>query len=202
MKEMLFLVLSKLIKKSQISARRNCSVHKSSKLMAGGLYYNVNVGRYSYTGYGCNIVNCSIGGFCSIANDVNIGGGGHPLSHVSTSPVFYDGNNILRKVFYPHRFESEKKSVIGHDVWIGYGAIVISGVNIGTGAVIGAGSVVTKDVPPYEIWAGNPASLIRPRFNQEVIDGLINSEWWNKSDAWISERANLFVDTEKFLDSL
>ena len=68
--------------------------------------------------------------------------------------------------------------VIGHDVWIGASAAILPGVTIGTGAIVGANSVVTRDVGPYEIVAGNPARLIRKRFSDEVIAGLLESEWW------------------------
>ena len=200
LREIVVLLLSKAIKKSHISSIRRCQIHRTSKVMASSLLYDTYVDRYTYLGYGCRVVNCSIGAFCSISDDVNIGGGGHPLDHVSTSPVFHMGNNVLKKVFYPHDYIPTKKTSVGNDVWIGYGAIIKAGVNIGTGAVVGTGSVVTKDIPAYEIWAGSPAKLIRPRFNDEVVEKLLSTKWWEMPDEWLYENAELFSDVEKFIE--
>ncbi|WP_281040324.1 MULTISPECIES: CatB-related O-acetyltransferase [unclassified Mesorhizobium] len=83
--------------------------------------------------------------------------------------------------------------VVGHDVWIGARAIIMSGVTIGNGAVIGAGSVVTKDVPPYAIVAGSPARIIRYRFSPDVVDRIQASEWWTWSDERIRDQIKLLT---------
>ena len=199
-KEYLVLLLSKCIKKSQLSAKRRCKIHKTSKLMAAGQYYDVEIGRFSYVGYGASITSSAIGSYCSIADDVHIGGAAHPLDSVSTSPVFHCGKNVLNKVFYPHYFEPSRKTIIESDVWIGYGAIIKAGVTIGVGSVVGAGSVVTKNIPPYEIWAGNPAKKIRSRFPECMVVKLIESNWWDMPDEWITYHAPFFADAEKFIE--
>ncbi|HZK28575.1 MAG TPA: CatB-related O-acetyltransferase, partial [Thermoclostridium sp.] len=130
-----------------------------------------------------------------------IGGAHHPIEWVSTSPVFHSGKNIMRKNFYKHEFNPSKETSIGHDVWIGNNCTIRSGVNIGTGSVLGMGSVLTKDVGEYEIWAGNPAHLIRRRFSDDTITKLIDSEWWNWDDDAILERAVYFNNVEQFLSS-
>lgn len=81
--------------------------------------------------------------------------------------------------------------VIGADVWIGYGALVLSGVTIGDGAVVGAGAVVTKDVRPYAIVVGNPAREVRRRFTDEQVEGLLRVRWWEWPDEAIREHADL-----------
>ena len=81
--------------------------------------------------------------------------------------------------------------VIGNDVWIGYEAIVLSGVTIGDGAIIGTRSVVTKDVPPYTIVGGIPAKPIRKRFSDEVISKLLELQWWNWSENRIKEKIDV-----------
>ncbi len=112
----------------------------------------------------------SIGRYCSIGNNVMLGMDKqrHPLTWATTSP----------EVYIQHKTKS-LSSRIGHDVWIGQGAVVMSGVEVATGAVIGINSVVTKDVLPYEIVAGNPARHIRFRFDKIKIELLLKSEWWN-----------------------
>ena len=127
--------------------------------------------------------NLFIGKYCSIANHVTIFlGGNHRTDWISTYPF----SDISA---YP-----EAKTIVGHpatkgnvtienDVWIGYGSMILSGVHIHTGAVIAAGSVVTKDVGPYEIWGGNPCRFIKKRFSETQIAELLESKWWDKSDA-------------------
>ena len=79
---------------------------------------------------------------------------------------------------------------IGHDVWLGHGAIVLPGYNIGDGAAVGAGSVVTKDIPPYTIVAGQPAKTIRPRFKPETIAGMADLAWWD----WEHDQLQVALD--------
>jgi acetyltransferase-like isoleucine patch superfamily enzyme len=119
-----------------------------------------------------------IGKFCSIANQVVIfGGGEHNSTWASTYPfrVVFDlpGSNTDG---HP---ATKGPTIIGNDVWIGFGATVLSGVKIGDGAIIGAKSVVTKDVEPYSIVAGNPAIRIRHRFEMKTIEALLKMKWWN-----------------------
>lgn len=123
-----------------------------------------------------------------------IGGANHPITWVSTSPVFHGGKNILRKNFATHEFETTKKTIIGNDVWIGNNCLIKSGINICDGAVIGMGSVVTKDVGPYEIWGGNPAKMIRKRFDDLTIEKLIQSKWWGLEDNDLEIKSKEFND--------
>ena len=93
-------------------------------------------------------------------------------------------------VFSSCRIKTQGDIIIGNDVWIGYEALIMSGVTIGDGAIIGARAVVTKDVPPYTIVAGVPAKPIRRRFNDEVIETLQSAQWWN----WEKERIEKNLD--------
>jgi acetyltransferase-like isoleucine patch superfamily enzyme len=126
-----------------------------------------------------------IGKFCSIAPYVTIFlGGEHRNEWVSTYPF----NALLESYKYIKGHPKSKGDVIiGNDVWIGRKAVILSGVKIGDGAIIGASSLVSKDVEPYSIVGGNPAKLIRYRFKKEIIDELLNIKWWDQELEEIAE---------------
>ena len=84
-------------------------------------------------------------------------------------------------------------------MWIGQNVIIKQGINIGTGSIIGMGSIVTKDIPPYSIYAGNPAKLIRERFDKKTIDKLLKIEWWNFDDKKLMNYAQYFTNPDKFI---
>ncbi|ANS84201.1 Chloramphenicol O-acetyltransferase [Vibrio scophthalmi] len=182
-------LLSKIIKKCRLASVLNSNVHKTSKVESGSSFINSSMGKYSFCGYDCDIVNTSIGSFCSIANGVIIGGGEHPIDWVSTSPVFYKGRDSVTKKFSEYDRKPVKTTYVGHDVWIGRNVLVKQGIVIGNGAVVGMGSVVTKDVPPYAIICGNPAKVIKYRFDSDVISSLESIEWWHLSEQKLKEIA-------------
>lgn len=195
-------ILVKAIKKARGAAIKSSWIHPSSKVESGSAFVCSSMGRYSFCGYDCDISHSEIGSFCSIANRVVIGGGRHPIEWASTSPVFYNNRDSIKKKFSRHSREPIKRVVIGHDVWVGSNAIVMQGVSIGTGAIIGAGSVVTRDVAPYSIVAGVPARLIRMRFNDRLAERLLESKWWNLDDEDLARVADKICDPEKFLEAL
>jgi acetyltransferase-like isoleucine patch superfamily enzyme len=165
---------------------------------------NTHLGAYSYVQTNSTICNAEIGKFCSIASDVNIGLANHPMHMVSTSPVFYDNSQPLPK-FLTNQCNftgTLPRTMIGADVWIGQGAMIKAGVKIGVGAVIGAGALVTKDVAPYIIAAGNPCKPIRLRFSEDIVCRLIASEWWTLNDAQLREFSSLFADPVTLLNTL
>ena len=155
------------------------------------------MGDYSYVGRNSRIIHADIGKFCSIAGETKIGMGTHTLDKISTSPIFTEANNATKhswvKVSAINPF---KRVVVGNDVWIGVRTMVMGGVKIGDGAVIGAGSIVTKDIPPYAVAVGVPAKVIRYRFSQEQIDALLANPWWNFSEEKLRGRIELFQDSE------
>jgi acetyltransferase-like isoleucine patch superfamily enzyme len=175
-----------------------------SVLFQNARLINANLGAYSYVQANSTICNAEIGKFCSIASNVNIGLASHPMHMVSTSPVFYDNSQPLPEFLTIERVFTKElpRTTIGADVWIGQGATIKAGIKIGVGAVIGAGAVVTKDVAPYIIAAGNPCRQIRPRFSEDIICRLIASEWWVLSDSKLRELSSLFVDPLKLLNAL
>lgn len=132
-----------------------------------------------------------IGKFCSIARGVRILLGGNHCTHwVTTYPmglVFEEARCI------PNQAISKGDISVGNDVWIGVNSIILSGVTIGDGAVVGAGSVVTRDVAPYAIAAGNPAKTIRKRFDERTIESLLAIKWWDWPMEQIKESLPLLM---------
>jgi len=198
----LLYIMHKALKKIRLSAIKNSKIHWTSKVESGTSFINSVMGKHSFCGYNCEITNADIGSFCSIANGVVIGGGMHPTDWLSTSPVFYSGRDSVKAKFSSHERIAPKKVSIGHDVWIGQNALIKQGVNIGIGAVIGMGSVVTKDVAPYAIVAGCPAKTIKSRFDKDLCEQLLSSEWWDIEDSILLQHGQLIRDPKSFIESL
>ena len=131
-----------------------------------------------------------IGRFCSIACGARFlfTAGNHRMQSLSnyTFPVFFDEWGMEGKDL-ASAWDNKGDIVIGNDVWIGYEAVILSGVHIGDGAVIGTRAVVTKDVPPYTVVGGVPAKPIRRRFDDSTVEKLLKLRWWDRDEAWIRE---------------
>lgn len=190
----------------QINSKVNSKTFLGGKNILGkGSYLNTQIGFGSFVGGG-KLNNCCIGKFCSVGFGFSALSATHPIENVSTYPGFFDTSN--KGIFLAHshiHFDEYKKCsdghtcIIGNDVWIGDNVSVIGGVTIGDGAVVGANALVTKDVKPYEIVGGVPAKVIRYRFNQEIIDGLMKIKWWNWDLAKIKDESEYFDNPEEFV---
>lgn len=151
---------------------------------------NVDIATRSFTGANTKISHAKIGKFTSISWNVCFGGGTrHPYERLSMHPFYQlkqfglvDENE---KVFYP-------QTIIGNDVWIGMGALIMAGVTIGDGAVVGAGSIVTKDIPPYSITYGSPARVHKYRFDERTIEKLLLWKWWDWPEHILRDNIELF----------
>lgn len=202
MSKKLVFVIAKVIEKIHIPVIKNTIVHKTSKVSSKSSVYDSSIDKYSYIGKNCIIINTRIGKFTSIANNVMIGGANHPIDWVSTSPVFHKGDNILRKNFSTHPFQVNSETKIGNDVWIGNNAIIKNGLTIGDGAIVGMGSVVVSSIGSYEIWAGNPAKLLRKRFSDDLISKLLVVKWWDLEETCLGEYAKYVNSCELFIEKV
>ncbi|SDT04259.1 chloramphenicol acetyltransferase [Bradyrhizobium canariense] len=143
---------------------------------------DVVMGDYSYVVNDSQITYTTIGKFCSIAAMTRINPGNHPMHRATQAhftyraSAYFPGESDDAEFF---EWRRAHRVHIDHDVWIGHGAIVLPGRNIGTGAVVAAGAIVTKDVPAYSIVGGNPARPIKQRFPQAVADRLAALAWWD-----------------------
>jgi len=158
---------------------------------------------YSYAAGDVMIIYSQIGKFCSIASHARINPGNHPMErvtqhHCTYRRTQYGFDDADDAAFFDWRRADQ--CVIGHDVWIGTAAIILPGVHVGTGAVIGAGAVVTKDVAPYEVVGGVPARPIRKRFPPSIIDELLQTAWWDWDRQTLEERFDELRDIHSFIE--
>jgi len=160
----------------------NCHLGAYTQVDDRSWLTEVTMGDYSYVVNDSEATYTTIGKFCSIASHVRINPGQHPMHRVSQHHFTYRASHYFDGADDDAAFFDWRRSLhvaIGHDVWIGHGAIVLAGRGIGNGAVIGAGSVVTKNVPAYLIVAGNLARPIRERFPRGVAERIEGLAWWD-----------------------
>lgn len=153
--------------------------------------YGFSIGAYSYgrpkVRFPESGRKLTIGRYCSIADKVEILlGGDHRLDWASTYP-FAAMRGHFPDAQAPEDFHASRGDVvIGHDVWLGSGCLILSGVTVGHGAVVAARAVVTRDVAPYAVVAGNPAREVRRRFPPDVVEALVAAAWWDRPQAEVS----------------
>jgi acetyltransferase-like isoleucine patch superfamily enzyme len=166
-------------------------------------YLDVEIGRMTYGAYrvdGTIAPGTRIGSFCSIAEGARLGGSNHPQGYVSTHPFQYlsnrgfvpeDNGSLMREMNAP--------VVIEDDVWVCANAVVVAGVTVGRGSIVGAGAVVTRDVPPYSITLGVPAKVIGTRLPEDQIEPLLGIDWPSWDDETLRERLGSFYQPEEFI---
>lgn len=214
--------LKNIVKRTIFRFRyRGTIIHKTCKFSYSSFFepmtqlhahssFHGSIGMGSYIGEGTKL-SARIGRFCSISNNVSCNYGVHPYEEpfVSTSPCFFSlnldhsqcgGSFAKEQLYKEERLVDDKNNIaveIGNDVWIGERVFLVGGLHIGDGAMILAGAVVTKDVPPYAIVGGVPAKVIRYRYDEETIKWLLDIKWWNNSPEWFEKNWRLLTDMEK-----
>ncbi|WP_392564186.1 CatB-related O-acetyltransferase [Orbus wheelerorum] len=176
---------------------RNIKISKLANVLNHStIAYNCSIDDYSYTAFYCLVgPDSKIGKYCSIAHNTYIGADSHPTIWLSTHP------------FQHYSIGKNCDAIIGsvtveHDVWIGANTVILAGLNIGSGAIIAAGAVVTKDVPPYAIVGGVPAKIIKYRFSHEIIDQLLELRWWDFSADTLRDNKIEFRDINKAIKQI
>ncbi|MCR8546436.1 chloramphenicol acetyltransferase [Salipiger sp. P9] len=182
-----------------------CSLGRFVEIGRGSRLAHVEMGDYSYCDRYADIANTTVGKFANIASFTRIGPTDHPMGQPSLHHFLYRSGDYWDdaerdQAFFAHRLS--RRAQIGHDTWIGHGAVVRPEVTIGDGAVVGAGAVVTRDVPPYMIVAGVPAVPLRERFPAAVAERLMALAWWDWDHATLRARLGDFrtMPVEAFLE--
>ncbi len=159
-------------------------------------------GAYSYAAGDVLIIYTDIGPFCSIASHVRINPGNHPMWRVAQHHMTYRRERFGLAAEDDDEFfqwRRDQRCVIGRDVWIGHGAVIMPGVKIGNGAVIGSAAVVTRDVGDYEVWVGVPAKFLKRRFDEKISSGIDSTAWWTWDHETLRARLPEFNDPESFI---
>lgn len=172
---------------------RGSTLGKFTKVGARTTIIESEMGAYSYAVNDCEIVYATLGKFVSVGPLVGINPANHPLHRAAQAHFTYRSWQYFEDADDEADLldgRRQARVTIGHDVWIGRAAIILPGRAVGTGAVIGAGAVVTKDVAPYQIVAGNPARVIRPRFPADIAERLQALAWWD----WQHSRLRAALD--------
>ena len=182
-----------------------CTLGAYTEVGARTKLLEVALADYSYVVNDSEIAFATIGKFCSIAAMTRINPGNHPMHRASQSHFTYRASRYFAGAADEPEFFAWRRAhpvTIGHDVWIGHGAIVLPGRAVGDGAVVAAAAVVTKDVAPYTIVAGNPARPIRPRFSAAIAARLQALAWWDWPHEWLRLALDDFrsLPVEEFLD--
>jgi phosphonate metabolism protein (transferase hexapeptide repeat family) len=175
-----------------LASVRDCSFGAWTEVGARSDLVETTFDDYSYVVNDSEIIYTDVGKFCSIAAHTRINPGQHPLEKPALHHFTYRSNDFMLgdqdKSFFQQR--RENRVTIGHDVWIGHGAIIQGGVEIGHGAVIGSGAVVTHSVDPFTIVTGVPARPMRKRFDETTIERLLALQWWH----WPHDRLKQCLD--------
>lgn len=205
-----YLIVKFRFRKKNVSFPFSCKINPNTLIEGQNIFHSNSyirgtIGFGSYIGENALILG-KVGRYCSIGNDVKVICGRHPYTYpyATTSPMFFSLSKQNGRTFAQiQEFEENTNAegefpvVIGNDVWINSHVRIVSSVKIGHGAVLLAGSVITKDVPPYAIVGGIPAKVIKYRYSDEDRAFLLNLQWWNKPQEWLRDNYKALLNIEK-----
>lgn len=181
------------------------STFEGANVIGNNTKFCGNMGYGSYICNDCSIIG-NIGRFTSIAAEVKNAQGVHPIGspYATTSPMFFSLKKQSGITFAKKQMFDEMRAPIsiGNDCWIGQRSFFVGGLTIGDGAVVLAGAVVTKDVPPYAIVGGVPAKILKYRYDEETIQFLLEKKWWNMPVEWLKENSALLCDIDRLKETL
>ena len=172
---------------------RDAKLGRFSEIKERVQFVETELGDYTYIERHSEAIYTTIGKFTAIASDARINALEHPIERISQHKITYRPNEYFLKAKLDSSFRARRQSQrveIGHDVWIGHGAIVMPGIRIGHGAVIAANAVVTEDVAPHAIVAGVPARFLKWRFEPKLSERIISLGWWNWEHDRLAEAVN------------
>jgi phosphonate metabolism protein (transferase hexapeptide repeat family) len=184
---------------------RDAKLGRFSEIKERVQFVESELGDYSYIERHAEAIYTTIGKFTAIASDVRLNALEHPIERVSQHKITYRPNEYFLNAKLDSAFRASRQSQrveIGHDVWIGHGAIVMPGIRIGHGAVVAANAVATEDVAPYAIVAGVPARFLKWRFEPKLSERIISLGWWNWGHDRLAEAVNDMRDmsVEAFIE--
>lgn len=171
---------------------RNAVLGRFTEIKERVQFWDSELGDYSYVERHSEAIYTVIGKFSAVASDVRLNALTHPIERVSQHKITYRPNEYFLGAKLDKGFREKRRGArvhVGHDCWIGHGAIVMPGVTVGHGAVVAAGAVVTKDVPPYAIVAGVPARFLKWRFEPKISERMMSLAWWD----WDHDRLALAI---------
>ncbi|MBI5569401.1 MAG: CatB-related O-acetyltransferase [Desulfomonile tiedjei] len=196
-----YLAIRSLLAKIDAKAGRYC--HGSRYISQ--THFGFSVGKYTYGHsqfWHAGVYLRSIGAFTSLAPNITITGMNHPTRFITTHPfIYYKSRGFVeqdREGLVPSC--KNRGVTIGNDVWIGQNVVILPSIRIDDGVIIGAGSVVTRDCPPYAIVSGNPAKVVTFRFRPDQIETLLRIKWWEWEDNRIRCNIKYFTDVDEFLN--
>ncbi|MDO5675516.1 MAG: DapH/DapD/GlmU-related protein [bacterium] len=180
-----------------------CELGRYTEVAEQAMLEESSLDDYSYVMERCDIIFADIGKFANIASEVRINPSNHPMDWVSQHHFLY-----RRRMYGLHiedhaaffNWRRRQRVHIGHDTWLGHGAIIMPGVRVGNGAAVGAGAIVTHDVPPYAIVVGAPAKVLRYRFPEAIRRAIEATGWYHWDHETLKERLHDFYDLRLFLE--